>query len=61
MNSKQNVKSEEQFILGNFSGNTEIRLNAFSTYKKHTPNFFTEYLTQNVIFQIKSHVTKHVF
>ena len=25
------------------------------------PNFFIEYLTQNVIFQVKSHVAKHEF
>ena len=26
-----------------------------------TPDFFIEYLTQNVIFHVKSHVTKHAF
>ena len=25
----------------------------------HTPDFFIEYLTQNVIFHVKSHITKH--
>ena len=27
----------------------------------YTPDFFIEYLTQNIIFHVKSHVTKHVF
>ena len=27
----------------------------------HTPDFFIEYLTQNVIFHVKSHLTKHEF
>ena len=35
-----------------------------SAPKKHkviySPDFFIEYLTQNVIFHIKIHVTKHV-
>ena len=26
-----------------------------------TPDLFIEYLTQNLIFHVKSHVTKHVF
>ena len=26
---------------------------------KHSPNFFIQYLTQNVIYHVKSHVTKH--
>ena len=28
---------------------------------RNSPEFFIEYLTQNVIFHVKSHVTKHVF
>ena len=27
----------------------------------HSPDFFIEYLTQNVIFHVKIQVTKHVF
>ena len=26
-----------------------------------SPDFFIEYLTQNVIFHVKSHITKHEF
>ena len=32
-----------------------------SAVNKLSPDFFIEYLTQNVIFHIKSQVTKHVF
>ena len=30
-------------------------------FEKYTPDFFIELLTQNVIFHVKSHVTKHAF
>ena len=32
-----------------------------TTQPSQSPNFFIEYLTQNVIFHVKSHVTKHEF
>ena len=32
-----------------------------ATEGRYAPNFFIEYLTQNVIFHVKSHVTKHEF
>ena len=40
----------------------QIQRTKILTYvSRQTPNFFIEYLTQNVIFQVKSHVTKHEF
>ena len=32
-----------------------------ATEGRYAPNFFIEYLTQYVIFYVKSHVTKHEF
>ena len=32
-----------------------------TAFAQHTPNFLKEYLTQNVIFHVKSNVTKYEF
>ena len=40
---------------------SNLRRQPFNVENKQSPDFFIEYLTQNVIFHIKSNVTKHEF
>ena len=51
------------FIFSNVLGLDLENLEYEQTYHSgnYSTNFFIEYLTQNVIFHIKSYVTKHEF
>ena len=59
----ENIETNEvrTFDIQRKDNPNEIRFVKDLNGMKQSPNFFKEFLTQNVIFHVKIHITKHMF